>query len=835
MSARRSSRPSVRRDVDFGRVNTAALATLPALLECWLPGGRREGDEYLALNPKRTDHSLGSFRINIATGAWADFALGDARGGDLVSLFAYLHDLGQGKAALALARELKLPEHARRPAAPRRQRKAVPIIPVPADAPRCAWKHPKHGAPTALWAYRTAAGELVAYAARLDFEDNGKPAKDVLPLAFCDLGDGKRGWRAAGIPEPRPLFGLDRLAARPDAPVIVVEGEKKAEAAEALFPDHVAVTSLGGCRAARKTDWAPLARRNVTIWPDHDVEGAAYAADVARIVHEVGAASVRIVCVPSAFPLKWDLADALPSGVSANDLRALLDGAEAAVPRPAESRQDPLSLPSSASADAALLTEEQIEAEIARLAGLSQIAYEREREGATKKTGLRSSILEKLVAAARKDAAPRQGRALDLAEPEPWPEPVNGADLLTEVSEAIQRHVIIADAPRDAVALWCVAVHAFRSFNIFPRLLLTAPTKQAGKSTLLDTIERFVPRPLTVSGATAAALFRAIPVMRPVLLLDEADAWARDSEDVRAVIDAGHKSGGMVLRCVGDDSEPRAFDVFAPAALAAIGRLPDTIEDRSITVPLQRKMPNETVLPLRAGLDALSRLARQAARWACDHALALSKADPPMPAGLANRAADNWAPLLAVADAAGGYWPARARRAAAALTGGEDQSRAAMLFADIRRVFAEVGQAVDRMTSEVLAARLAEIEDRPWAEFRNGRPITKAQLARMLRGFGIFSGSIRLADGSTPKGYHREAFIDAFARYLPKEPPVQNATTPQSNSDGHFRDFSKRHTGQAGEARGVSGTGGNPNNDGHCGDVAFSEPLAPGEIKTWTR
>jgi len=346
-------------------------------------------------------------------------------------------------------------------------------------------------------------------------------------------------------------------------------------------------------------------------------------------------------------------------------------------------------------------------AEIARLAQLSPIDCDREIKAAAQRLGCRTETLRAAVRSARATGAlaAGQGRPVELREPEPWPNFVDGAALLDEMAEAIDRHVILNAASRDAVTLWCVGVHAFDSFDIFPRLFVTAPTKGAGKTTALDTIERLVPRPLAAANASAAAIFRAIPAMRPVLLLDEGDAWVRDNEDVRAVIDAGHKRGGLVLRCVGDENEPRAFDVFAPVALAAIGRLPDTIEDRSIIVPLRRKLPHEGIESLRAGRVVLERLARQAARWALDSAAALASAEPEMPSGIINRTADNWTALLAVADLAGGDWPARASRAAMALTRGEDQSLGVMLLADTRGLF---GAGEHIMSSDEMARRLRE-------------------------------------------------------------------------------------------------------------------------------
>ena len=153
-----------------------------------------------------------------------------------------------------------------------------PKLPAPVPPPSHP-EHPKHGRPSGIWTYRDAAGEVLFLMCRFDKSEG---AKEFSPLTYGTLA-GRTGWHWKAPPAPRPLYGLDRLAKRPNAPVIVCEGEKKADAAERLFPEFVAVTSPNGAKAADKADWTPLAGRSVIIWPDHDDEGAGYAADVVRL------------------------------------------------------------------------------------------------------------------------------------------------------------------------------------------------------------------------------------------------------------------------------------------------------------------------------------------------------------------------------------------------------------------------------------------------------------------------------------------------------------------------------------------------------------------------
>lgn len=191
---------------------------------------------------------------------------------------------------------------------------------VPPDAPEPDFHSRQHGDPECVYAYRDGSGGLLMYVRRY-------PTAKALPLTWQD---GR--WQAKALPTPRPLYGLDALARLPGAPVLVVEGEKTAAAAGTMFPDHVAVTSPNGASAAAKADWSPMVGRNVTIWPDHDAEGARYAADVARLALAAGAAATCIVTIPDWLPPKWDLADPLPDGRTQGDLAALLTAATTAAP-----------------------------------------------------------------------------------------------------------------------------------------------------------------------------------------------------------------------------------------------------------------------------------------------------------------------------------------------------------------------------------------------------------------------------------------------------------------------------------------------------------------------
>jgi putative DNA primase/helicase len=426
----------------------------------------------------------------------------------------------------------------------------------------------------------------------------------------------------------------------------------------------------------------------------------------------------------------------------------------------------------------------KVDAEITRLAALNPVQYEQQRKDAAEKLGLRASILDKLVRAEQPDDGSKQGRAIAFPEPELWPAPVNGAVLLAEIADAIRRHVVMADAARDTAALWTLHTYLLDRSLVSPRLAISSPTKRCGKPTLLDVLGRLVLKPLSTASVTAAAIFRVVEAQRPTLLVDEADTFLRDNDELRGVINSGHRKGGSVLRTVGDDHEPRAFATYAACAIALIGKLPETLHDRSVVVSLKRRLPSEPIAsfrPDRAG--HLDDLARKAARWVADHAEQLGDADPEMLEGVFNREADNWRPLLAIADAAGDDWPERAREALqAAHTAEDDESRLTMLLADIKTAFAE--RNTDRLPSASLVAMLVELEGRPWAEYgRHGKPMTQNQLARALKPIGIAPEVIREGKG-TARGYTTGQFTEAFERYLAVEGSSNRNTVTNAMDTG---------------------------------------------------
>ena len=368
-------------------------------------------------------------------------------------------------------------------------------------------------------------------------------------------------------------------------------------------------------------------------------------------------------------------------------------------------------------------------------------------------------------------AQPGQGQVVTLSDPEPWPDPVDGAEVLGALAHTFKRFGALPKGAATAFALWTVHAHALDAAFCSPLLVLTSPERRCGKSTMMKVLGALVARPLPAASISPAALFRGVEKFRPTLLLDEADTAFRESEELRAIVNAAHdQAGAVALRTVGDTHEPRTFSTWCPKAIALIGTLPGTLTDRAIVVPMRRRKREEPIERLRLDrLGKLEPLRRQAWRWARDHLHALKAADPQVPAELHDRAADNWRPLLAIADAAGGLWPERAREAAQVLSGRDeaDDAPAIQLLGDLFALFEERG---DRLFTVDILAEVIKREDRPWSEWRQGKPLTARQLARLVGRFGVPTNqTIRIGERHG-KGYKREDFIDAFARYLP--PPI---------------------------------------------------------------
>lgn len=384
----------------FAEIAAACLSQAESLVAEWLPGGRREGPEWKALNPTRADGKIGSFSVNVVTGAWGDFACDD-KGGDLVSLYAYLFFQGdQGKAAVELAERFgitlppleggKLGRKAWKPAPPKTEQAAPkekaprtwwkPVWPVPTDAGEPPKAHPNRGIPSRIFTYRDPWGLLIGYVCRFVTSDGGK---DDIPLVFAEHEkSNKREWRwMAFAEEGRPLYGLDRAAAKPAAPLLFVEGEKCADAGDEALPELVCLTWPGGCNGVDKADFSAIAEREVKkaiLFPDCDAKrekltkaekeagidpmskpllpedkqpGMKAMLKVAAKLHALGyAVWIAEIPKPGEKPDGWDIADAIAEGWTQATLAEFLRSARRWPPPDAAPPPEAADTPSEAGA-----------------------------------------------------------------------------------------------------------------------------------------------------------------------------------------------------------------------------------------------------------------------------------------------------------------------------------------------------------------------------------------------------------------------------------------------------------------------------------------------------
>jgi putative DNA primase/helicase len=545
------------------------------------------------------------------------------------------------------------------------------------------------------------------------------------------------------------------VADKPDGPLVICEGYATgASICEATGVSTVAAMNCGNLPAVAVALRAKWPAREFVLAADNDAwtDGNPGLAKATEAAKAIGAR----LAVPS-FP------DTATRPTDFNDLARIEGRAE--VRRQIEAAAAPAE------------TDEEL---LSRLAALPPLEYERARKVAADKLGIsRLTALDAEVATRRpKTTDGGQGFAVELPDVQPWPDPVDGAEILSAVAVRFALYVALPPGAADALALWVTHAHCYTAFIYTPRLNLCSPEKGCGKTLALDVVASLTPRALRTESITPAVLFRLVESCKPTLLLDEVDAYLNEAEELRGLLNAGHKRGARAYRCEGDSNTVRGFNAFAHAALAGIGHLPGTLHDRSIVIRLVRARPGEVLARFDSRrIETETELCRKLARWTADNFARLETADPAMPEMAFNRLADNWRVLFAVAEAAGADWPARAAASFAALTRTEDtdaQGIGATLLADIAAAFA-VAEA-DKMPSAKLAEALAHMEGRPWPEFGKARkPITANQLANQLRKFGIGPHVIRLGT-DTARGYDVADFADAFARFLP------NATFPECNT-----------------------------------------------------
>ena len=378
-------------------------------------------------------------------------------------------------------------------------------------------------------------------------------------------------------------------------------------------------------------------------------------------------------------------------------------------------------------------------------------------------------------------------------------------DVVSLTESMFRAYCVLPDAAYLPLSLWIIGTYLTHIFDCYPYFVLTSPLKRCGKTRVEETAELVCSNPLRVASTSAAALFR-IMSSQPTVFIDEAEIFkttknlSENAQAVLQILNAGHRAGAYVLRCVGKDHHPEKFRTYGPKMLAAIGKFPDTLADRSIIVAMRRKGRDQKVqrFLFRQATEAYEPLKAQIVEWAKANSSDIydyyvKPSTPKQLEALSDRDADMWIPLLAICAVGSPDRVDEFRKSARVLCSGkedEDQNETPMrLLTDIRTVFADV--TTPNIFTETLIGHLKELSESPWAEWE----LTPRTLAKYLRPFGITSGSVRVRE-QTGKGYSREKFDDPFSRYLPISPSEKVTSVTTRANTGENDDFSSVTNGK---------------------------------------
>lgn len=441
-------------------------------------------------------------------------------------------------------------------------------------------------------------------------------------------------------------------------------------------------------------------------------------------------------------------------------------------------------------------TEATVESEIYRLSGLSALEYESERASVAKKFNVRASTLDKFVGDLKKGEEEKRvtGRSIELYEPELWHEPVNGAEVLLEAFSHIERHMIINKADIYACVLWAVHAHVYKLFSHTPRLIITAPDAECGKTLLMThMVGNLVNKPLPIENMKPAPFFRLVELCKPTFLIDEGDVFLSTDSDLLSGFNNGWEPHGGVIRCIGDDFEPRLFSTHCPVALAGIElqkKLPNTTISRSVVISLDRatgsEMSEHNIYNSKRHKKGLLETGRKIARWCNDNRLAIHNCEPNLPEGVRNRLADKWKPLFAIAEVASGDWVDYATQSIKGQVDLSEPSKALQLLTDIKEVIDSTGN----IHTEILIYRLSVLEDSPWKEYNfrehdlDRKRITSRQIANLLKKYKLEPKTVKV-NGKNLKGYSRHELESVWKRYINNTPLTEKTSdTPQKKVTG---------------------------------------------------
>jgi hypothetical protein len=751
-----TKKPRIRRTKEQLLLDALLLASAEIYLQEWTGECEVSGKEAKFLNIARGDTSLGSASINLTTGEFCDFADGNFKGRGMLQLYGMLNGISMQAAfdilkqqdGAAEAEPVRMKRQKKKPE-PQPKPEAKPVDPESSEIPLPPDCHPDHGMVDQMWTFHTEEGKELFHQCRFNKAD-GK--KEFAPVMWTEEGGrGRWVWR---FPQGQlPLYRLPEVLAADQ--VVVCEGEKTADFAHALL-NVTATTSAKGSGNAKGSDWTPMAGKHVTIIPDNDAPGKQYALDVAGRCLVEGALDVRVVNVS-----QWEPGEDIADHPEATEILST-----------AESVTDVFKL-------------SELEGPIvAALAALPRGEYARRKKQFAEMLGIGTRDIDALVKAVQGTMADDAFADADAEvpewvlemvgeEPEPWPDPVNGDELFTEVREIILKHVVLKEEHATALAAWCLMTWVHMRLPICPKVLLTSPSKRCGKTTALEAALGLCRRPIATSNISPASVYRIIEGVGPTLLLDEADTFLADNIELAGVINSGHKRvSAYVTRMVkgeNDEMVPHRFSTYAPIILAMI-RLPksDALIDRCIVIQLERMPQTREIAPLPFDVkETYADTRRRLTRWAEDSLDKLNFDVRVLPRTSNDRARENWAALATVGKAAGPDSLAMIEKAYTALqdTDALTEDPVRELLEGMMEVMAPkldlAGDDGFIFVKEVVR-QLNKQPHRPWADWKGG--MTEHKLAAQLRPFKIKAKRLR-RDAVNARGYLSEWFKTVFDQY----------------------------------------------------------------------
>lgn len=703
-----------------------------AFFEKYLTKVKKTGaDEYQASCCFHEDGTP-SFSFNDQTGQW--FCHGGCGGGDIFTFWAKKHNLdvkANFKEVLGgIAQDFGIST----PAKQETYKKAKPF------------EHYQLGSPIEKYPYTSAKGKVLYYNCRFS------------PKTFRQCDPMGLSWSVKQI-KPKVPYQLPKVIEAKT--VFILNGEKACNKMNDIG-------QVGTCNVAGEGNWTSdlnpyFKGKEVILIPDNDSQGRKHVAAVCSELKGV-AASIKLLDLPG-LPEKGDFVDWLDcyddTSEAAERLAVMVEQEQGFELSEEPQKSDLIS-------------------EVLAIINLDPLTREKERNRISKEHNVRKSVIDDFI----KELTRRKNIGGDseiVTEVEPAKNSVDGDAVLTKIKTILQKHLILPGGVAEPIAAWIVLTYCYDAFRILPMLGIVSPVKRCGKTTLLEVLQGLTNKGLTASNISPAAVFRTIEKYSPTLLVDEADTFLKDNDELRGVLNSGHtRAGAFVVRVEGDGHEPVKFSTWGPKAVAMIGTLPDTLQDRSVVVSLRRKAPDEMVSRIAIDFEnACNELRRACKRWADDHTERLKTIKPDIPATNNDRATDNWTPLLAIAEVAGGDWPELMRKSMLGTFNGKDDSIGPKLLQDIQDIFqSHLGE---RIFSDDLVEALKDKKESPWVDWNRGKGLTQNGLARLLKPFTIHSKTMRIGD-TQRKGYSAECFKDAFKRYIPLRPSVSSVPAYQCNN-----------------------------------------------------